>query len=79
MSNGRPALSGLSRRRDRAPILARPAIAVGVSADSLPPARTMSHSPLRSMLRATPRAVVPDAQAVAVTRLGPRAPQSMAT
>lgn len=42
-------------------------------ADSLPPASMMSQVPDRSRPRATPIAVAPDAQALAVVKLGPRA------
>ncbi len=50
----------------------------GVIMASLPPATTMSQRSSRSRSRAVPMAVAPEAQAVATTRLGPLAPNSMA-
>ncbi len=69
---------GSSSRLERAPICAKPAITNGVIIASLPPARTTSQRSSASRSRAVPMAVAPEAQAVATTRLGPVAPNSMA-
>lgn len=76
---GRQACSGRSVRVDRARIRAKHAAVARARPDSQPPVRTMSQAPLRSRSRATPMAVVPDAQALDTVKLGPRAPVSMAT
>ena len=67
-----------SCRSESAPIWRKPEEISGVRLASTPPAITTSQAPERSRSRAVPSAVVPDAQAVTVTRLGPRAPCSMA-
>ena len=60
--------------------LAEPGDQRGASeAPRAPPVITTSQAPLRSRSRAVPIAVVPEAQAVAVTSEGPRAPNSIET
>ena len=58
---------------------AKPASASGVIAASAPPASTRAASPRRMIQKASPNACAPLAQAVAIARLGPRAPKWMAT
>ncbi len=53
---------------------AKAAEMTGMIGASLPPARTMSHTPDRISAEAVPIAVVPEAQAVETVRLGPVAP-----
>jgi hypothetical protein len=78
-SNGREAEAGSASRRDSAPMRAKPVTVSGVTLASVPPATTTSHRPCRIRSSAVPRAVAPEAQAVAVTRLGPVKPRSIAT
>ena len=55
------------------------AIPTGVMADSVPPARATTASPRRICSAASPMAWAPDAQALTMAKLGPRAPTSAAT
>ena len=73
-SNGREACLGSSLRVLSAFMAAKPAMAVGCTAASVPPATMTSASPMTSVRHASPMAWLAVAQAEQVATLGPRRP-----
>ena len=79
LSKGRLALSGSSFRVESAFMAENPAIAKGITVDSVAPATITSALPMRMMSAASPSAWLPVAQAVTRQRFGPISPWRSAT
>jgi len=65
-------------RADKASMMLKPATATSTMPASEPPASITSAAPRRIISAASPMALVPEAHAVTMLMLGPRAPSRMA-